>query len=105
VLAVREAAGQRAKIHIECKNWRGNVGVPILAGLLGAVSDSKAMNGICVTTSDLTKTAKEFVQKNPRLDFIPGVKLVRMMNENFGPTWFYKIERLVADSQRATKSR
>src|SRR5260370_34900586 len=87
VLAEKEEAGKRAKIHIECKNWEGNVGVPILRGLLGVVSDSKATNGICATTADLTRTAKEFVKRNPQLHFIPGATLVQIMNEYLGPTW------------------
>jgi restriction system protein len=87
------------KIHIECKRWEGNVGEPIVRGLLGVVSDSKATNGVCVTTSDLTDPARRFVERNPQLDFIQGDALVRLMNEYLGPTWFYRIERLVAESK------
>jgi restriction system protein len=100
VLATKEDAGRRAKIHIECKRWEGNVGEPVVRGLLGVVSDSKATNGVCVTTSDLTNSAKRFVERNPQLDFIAGDALVRLMNEYLGPTWFYSIERLVADSKK-----
>jgi restriction system protein len=101
VFATREEAGRRAKIHIECKRWEGNVGEPIVRGLLGVVSDSKATNGVCVTTSNLTASAKKFVERNPQLDFIPGDRLVQLMNEYLGPTWFFRIERLVAESKEA----
>ncbi|MET4722471.1 restriction system protein [Bradyrhizobium japonicum] len=99
VLALKEEIGRRAKVHIECKKWEGNVGVPILRGLLGVVHDSKATNGVCVTTSDLTGAAKKFVERNPQLDFVSGEKLVQLLNEYLGPTWFYKIERLVEESK------
>lgn len=101
VLATKEAAGQRARLHIECKNWEANVGVRVMRGLLGVIADSGATNGICATTSDLTKEAKDFAKRNPRLDFISGSALVRHMNEYLGPTWFYRIERLVSESQNA----
>lgn len=104
VLATKEEAGRRAKIHIECKRWEGNVGEPIVRGLLGVVSDSKATNGVCVTTSDLTSSAKRFIDRNPQLDFIPGKVLIPMMNEYLGPTWFYGIERLVADSKKGEQA-
>lgn len=70
-----------------------------MRGLLGVISDSGATNGICATTSDLTKEAKDFAKRNARLDFISGPALVRHMNEYLGPTWFYGIERLVSESQ------
>ena len=70
-----------------------------MRGILGVVSSSKSTNGICVTTSDLTKPAKEFVEGNARLDFVTGKELIRMLNEHLGPSWFYEIERLVAESK------
>lgn len=100
VLAEKQESGQRALLHIECKKWQGNVGVPVMRGLLGVVSDSKATNGICATTSDLTDPAKEFVKRNPRLDYIPGTTLVQMFNEHLGPFWFNQIDRLVLQSKR-----
>jgi restriction system protein len=41
VLAVKEEVGNRAMIHVECKAWSGNVGEPIVRGLLGVLTDSK----------------------------------------------------------------
>jgi restriction system protein len=104
VMAVKEEVGNRAKIHIECKAWSDNVGEPIMRGLLGVLSDSKATNGICVTTADLTEPAKEFVRRNPRLAYVAGPDLVRLFNEYLGPNWFFKVDRLVAESRSATKS-
>jgi restriction system protein len=104
VLAVRELQGQRARIHIECKKWEENVGEPILRSLLGVVADSKATNGICVTTSDLTDPAKAFVNRNPQLNFVSGHTLIRLMNEYLGPTWYFSIERLVRESKGAMKA-
>jgi restriction system protein len=102
VLATKEEAGRRARVHVECKRWEGNVGEPILRGLLGVVSDSKATNGVLVTTSDLTKSAKSFVERNPQLDFIAGSSLIPLLNEHLGPTWFYSIERLITESKQQT---
>jgi restriction system protein len=104
VLATKEGAGRRARVHIECKRWEGNVGEPIVRGLLGVVSDSKATNGVLVTTSDLTKSAKSFVERNPQLDFIAGDSLVQLLNEHLGPTWFYSIERLIVESKEHERS-
>lgn len=103
IIAVREAAGRRQKIYIECKRWKNNVGVPIVRALLGVVHDGRATSGICVTASDLTARAKELVGRNPQLDFLSGKMLVRLMNEYLGPTWFFQIERLVADSKKSTR--
>jgi restriction system protein len=100
VLATKEEAGRRAKVHIECKRWEGNVGEPTVRALLGVVSDSKATNGVLVTTGDLTKSAKRFVERNPQLDFIAGSSLIPLLNEQLGPTWFYRIERLVIESKK-----
>jgi restriction system protein len=104
VLATKEELGRRAMVHVECKRWEGNVGEPVIRGLFGVVSDSKATSGVCVTTSDLTESAKKFVERNPRLDFIAGSSLVSLMNEYLGPTWFFKIERLVMESKNQAHS-
>jgi restriction system protein len=104
VLAEKTVAGQRALLHVECKRWNQNVGVPILRSLLGVVSDSKATNGVCATTSDLTATAKAFVERNPRLDYITGPELVEMFNEHFGPSWYNEIDRLVLESRTSALS-
>jgi restriction system protein len=104
VLAAKIDAGQRALFHIECKRWESNVGVPVLRGLLGVVSDTKATNGVCVTTSNLTATAKKFIDRNPRLDFLNGKQLVRMLNEHIGPNWYNEIDRLVLESRREALS-
>ena len=103
VLALNDEAGHRARIHIECKKWEDNIGVPTIRGLLGVVADNKATGGICVTTSDLTRTAKEFVARNSQLDFIDGRALIRLLNEYLGPTWFYRIERLVAEFEKGNE--
>ncbi|MGY4478656.1 hypothetical protein ACVILL_006070 [Bradyrhizobium sp. USDA 3364] len=103
LLAVKEDLGQRSKTYIECKKWETNVGVKIVRQLLGVVSDRKATGGVCVMTSDLTETAKIFVAGNPRLHFVSGAELVRLMNEYLGPNWFYRIERLVAESKKSCR--
>lgn len=99
VLATKGKPGQRARLHIECKRWEGKVSVEVIRALLGVVADSKATNGICVTTSDLTAPAKEFVARNAQLDYLCGADLIRLMNEYLGPTWYYSIERLVRESR------
>lgn len=101
VRAKKRQGTRRIDAHIECKRWRERVSVPILRSLLGAVSDNKATNGICVTTSDLTKPAKTFVDKNPRLDFVPGALLLRSFNEHLGPNWFFNIDRLTSDAKQS----
>jgi restriction system protein len=102
ILAVKEEQGRREKIHIECKRWKENIGVPILRGLFGVVADSKATKGVCIVTSDLTASAKAFVERNPQLDFVPGDILIRLLNEYLGPMWFFGIERLVRESKEET---
>jgi restriction system protein len=104
VLAIRRRRSQRIVAHIEVKRWSENVGVPTLRALLGVVSSTKATNGICVTTSNLTKSAREFVDQNPRLDYMNGRQLVSALNEFLGPSWYFRIERLVAESKSETLS-
>lgn len=72
--------------------------------LLGVVSDEKVNKGVVVTTSRFTKGAKNFADKNPRIELIDGNQLVLLMNEYLGGTWPSQIDRLVAESEKTSNS-
>lgn len=97
--------GKLEHARIECKRYRGPVGVEIARSLLGVVSDEKVNKGVIVTTSRFTKGAKELAKRNPRLELIDGEHLIPLLNEYFGAHWPLNLESIIADSQkRHTKS-
>ena len=100
IAAVVNQPTRSEKVLIQCKRYEANVGVPHLRELLGVVSSEKATKGVLVTNSDFTKPAYKMANRNPRIELITGKTLVTLMNDNLGPRWPNRIERLVAESEK-----
>jgi restriction system protein len=99
ILANKNDPGKLEHLRIECKQYNKPVDVKIVRALLGVVADEKVNKGVLVTTSRFTKGAKDFANRNPRLELIAGSNLIPLLNEHLGSRWPLKIGRLVAESQ------
>jgi len=52
------------KYVIQVKRWRGNVGAKLIRELLGVKEDQEAERAVMVSTSDFTRAAKDFANRN-----------------------------------------
>jgi restriction system protein len=105
IICKRQAVGRKEHLLVECKLYTGSIGVSIVSSLLGVISDEKSNKGAVVTSSRFTRGAKQFAQRNPRLELIDGDSLIPLMNEHIGPRWPLQIDRLVAEASGVLKSK
>lgn len=65
---------------VQCKQWRGQVGVKVVRELFGVVAAEKATGGIVVTTGSFTPDAEEFANRpSVALELVDGDRLQGMM--------------------------
>lgn len=70
-------------IMVQCKKWKGKVGVPIVREVFGAAMRHKATGAIIVTLSEFTDPAKEFtIDLRIPLGLIDGKQLYELMNQH-----------------------
>ncbi|WP_139184213.1 restriction endonuclease [Tsukamurella pulmonis] len=88
LIVYRANSGERSRFVIECKRYRKvKVGVSHARALLGVVSSEKASGGVLVTTGRCTRGFREFAEKDDRVSFVEGDRLLRLLNRYFGPRW------------------
>lgn len=100
LIAFKKSPGKLEHLRIECKRYKGNVGISYIRGLLGVVSDEKVNKGVLITTGNFTKPSKKFAEQNSRIELIAGKQLVPLLNEYLGPSWPLHLERLLLDSHK-----
>lgn len=100
IIATRKTTGKLEHLRVECKQYSNPVDVKIVRALLGVISDEKVNKGAVVTTSRFTKGAKDFADRNPRLELISGDELIPLLNEHLGSRWSLQIERLISESRK-----
>lgn len=100
IIAFKKSPGKLEHLRIECKRYKGNVGISYIRGLLGVVSDEKVNKGVLITTGNFTKPSKKFAEQNSRIELIAGKQLVPLLNEYLGPSWPLHLERLLLDSHK-----
>ncbi|HCK65609.1 MAG TPA: restriction endonuclease [Anaerolineae bacterium] len=91
---------KREILLIECKRYRGTVGVEVVNRLLGIVSSEKANKGVLVTSGKFTKYAQIFSKENPRIELISNQELIPLLNEHLGPKWTSYIDSLLLESKK-----
>lgn len=71
------------RIVVQCKRLSRERRVPgaTLRDLLGTVVKEDATGGLLVTTSDLTEEAKSWIADAPRLSYINGERLIRLVDQ------------------------
>jgi len=63
---------------VQCKRYKGNVGVPAVREFFGVVIHKKAQKGYIVTTGHFTFAAREFSKGKP-IHLIDGPELAEML--------------------------
>jgi restriction system protein len=96
LIASRHDATRSEDLRVECKRWAKPVPVSVPRQLLGVVSSEGANKGVVVSTSTFTQGAREFAMQYPRIELIPGDKLVQLLNEHVGSRWPVHIDKLAA---------
>ena len=82
VVAVRDRAGGREKLAIQCKHQRTPVGRPDLQKLLGVITaDPTYSAGVLATSTSFSSDALQFASANGRLQLIDGNGLRQRMAE------------------------
>lgn len=66
-------------IAVQCKRFRGNVGVKIAREFLGALQDNNVQNGFLITTGDFTKDCSALCQRSGKIKTINGSELSKYM--------------------------
>lgn len=87
VIAIRQIAGQREVVNIECKTHTSPVGVGYVRQLRGVVERYSVNRGILITIGTFTRGARRECDNDSRLELIDGAALTQMLNANFGPRW------------------
>ena len=105
VIAWKEEPGHQQRLLVECKLRTDTVGVHLLRDLLGVVSDEKVNKGVLTTNARFTKGGRAFAERNPRLELIPGPKLIPLINEHLGTRWPLRIEALVREAEKQTEKK
>jgi restriction system protein len=100
IVAAHREPGRQEHLLVECKRYKGSVGVEIIRSLLGVVSDKKVNKGVAVTTGKFTRGACLLVEQNPRIELISGESLIRLLNEHLGPTWPSRLDAIIIRSKR-----
>lgn len=103
VIAKYIKPAKRETLLIECKRYKGSIGIRIVRQLLGVVSSEKANKGVLVTSGNFTKDAIKFAKENPRIELINNQELVLLLNENLGSGWISNIDRLILESKKKFK--
>lgn len=70
------------KVIIQCKRYKGNVGIGTIRDFYGAFIHSKSDKGFVVTTSTFTKESRNWVRDKP-IELIDGEKLSRLMMQYY----------------------
>lgn len=63
-------------VIVQCKHWKGKVGVGVIRELLGAMTALGANGALVVTSGEYTQSAKSFAAEND-IGLIDGVELSR----------------------------
>ncbi|MGY6517191.1 MAG: restriction endonuclease [Lysobacteraceae bacterium] len=66
---------------VQCKHWKGRVGVKPLREMIGLLEHHQAERGVIIASGGFTKPAWEFVQ-GKRLSLVDGKRLLAMLDEN-----------------------
>lgn len=74
IVAYSETPIFSGKYIVQCKDWAGSVGEPVLRDLFGLVISEGANKGIIITTGQFTSAAEKFADGKP-LELIDGNKL------------------------------
>jgi len=89
------------KIYVQAKRWSGSVGRPQVQAFAGSLEGFRAQKGIILTTSDFSRSAKEYVSKiGKTIVLIDGKKLASLMIENEIGVYTsasYKIRKIDSD--------
>lgn len=74
--------GKQGKFGVQCKQYNKNIGPDLIREFVGALEGARIIQGIFVTTSQYTNSAKE-TAKNSRLKIllVDGEKLGEMRNK------------------------
>ena len=87
-------------VYVQAKRWKNNVGAPEIAGFAGALAGKGANKGIFITTSDFTKTARDYDAAGFKIILIDGKRLAQLMiDHNVGVSTVktYEIKRVDSD--------
>ena len=69
-------------IYVQAKRWRkGNVGSPDIQRFIGALTNTGALKGVFITTSNFTENAEKAANKSagPKIVLVDGKQLVQLM--------------------------
>jgi hypothetical protein len=74
IVAVSDRPFQKGTYLVQCKDWTGPVGEPVLRELYGLVVAERAVKGVIVTSSCFTDKAREFAL-GKQLELVDGEQL------------------------------
>lgn len=68
---------------VQCKHWKGRVGVKPLREMIGLLEHHNAERGVIIASGGFTKPAWDFVH-GKRLSLVDGKRLLEMVDEKAG---------------------
>lgn len=92
--------GERS-ILIQCKHWRGPVGVEECNQVTGVMDRRRGNQAVVVASSRFTRGARKLATEDDRLRLVDGRELTTMLNRGHGVDWPANVDTLVSKAQRA----
>ncbi|MGW9403133.1 restriction endonuclease [Arthrobacter sp. NPDC055585] len=87
VIARLELPGRREHRVIDCAHYAGSVPITKARAILGVAYNEHATSAVLLTTGYFSKATKKEASGNSKLDLVDGVRLIEMLDENFGHDW------------------
>lgn len=82
IIAYSNAPMYKGKYIVQCKNWTGTVGEPVIRDLYGVVLSNNANKGILITNSFFTQNALKFAE-GKNIELIDGDALNQLIQTYF----------------------
>ena len=74
-----QLAGSQTLV-VQCKHQE-SVSAEVVIQILGMVNAANANQGLVITTGSFTADAKKFVEENPTIEIIDGLKLAELVGQ------------------------
>jgi restriction system protein len=87
VEAIRNEAGRREFVLLQCKRYTDVVRVPAVRELMGVVARRQANKGVLIATCGYTSPARQEAAANPMIELIDFPALNQLLNRHMGSKW------------------
>jgi len=100
VLAEKNSGREQERLHIECKRYEQNIGVPIVRQILGTLNVCNATKAVLVTSSKFTAPAVEEAHLSKRVELFDVDEFDLDMRKFVDFNWVHKIPSYLMEMKK-----